>query len=166
MVKKRIIHDSRKKSVIGRLILVLWIGLSISGCALPRIIILNDPLTPEEHLNLGVVYENRGEFDYAIREYELAAKRLPLASLYLGNVYFQKKEWDKAEKQYRKAMKKDPRNGDACNNLAWLYYTKRENRQEAENLAFRAIELNPAKEPIYRDTLEKIREWKREDPVP
>jgi len=138
--------------------------LLLSGCSLPRIIILKDPLTPEEHLNLGVAYEQQGEFEPAIKEYTAAAKKLPRAYLYLGNVHFQKKELGKAEAYYRKAIKNDPRNADAYNNLAWLYYSKKENLEEAEVLALKAIDLNPAKETIYRDTLEKIREMKKTAP--
>ncbi len=143
------------------LYLVLCLSIILSACSLPRIIVLKDPLTPEEHLNLGVAYENKGEFDPAIAEYRLAAKKLPIAYLYLGNAHFQKNELVKAEEYYKKAIKKDPKNADAHNNLAWLYYTKREKLDEAENLVLRAIELNPSKDNIYRDTLEKIRQMKR-----
>jgi len=154
---------------LGKLFSLLFAFCSLlffSGCSLPRIIILKDPLTPEEHLNLGVAYEKQGEFDPAIKEYKAAAKKLPVADLYLGNVYFQKKELGKAEAYYKKAIKNDPRNADACNNLAWLYYTKRENLEEAEHLALKAIDLNPSKENIYQDTLEKIRDLKKTAPRP
>jgi len=127
------------------------------GCSFPRVIILKDPLSPEEHLNLGVAYERQGNLEAAIREYELAAPQIPRAYLYLGNSYFQKREWRKAEAYYRLAIQKEPRSADALNNLAWLYYTISENLLEAEELARRAIELNPEKAEIYRDTLEKIR---------
>jgi tetratricopeptide (TPR) repeat protein len=140
--------------------LVLCLSILLSACSLPRIIVVKDPLTPEEHLNLGVAYEQKREYDNAIAEYRLAAKKLPVAYLYLGNAHFQKNELVEAEKYYKKAIKRDPKNADACNNLAWLYYTKREKLDEAENLALRAIELNPLKDNIYRDTLEKIREMK------
>jgi tetratricopeptide (TPR) repeat protein len=123
--------------------------------------VLKDPLTPEEHLNLGVAYEQKGELDHAIREYQLASKKLPITYLYLGNVHFQKNEFPKAETYYKKAIKKGPQNADAHNNLAWLYYTRRENLAEGERLALKAIELNPAKEEIYKDTLEKIRELRK-----
>lgn len=122
---------------------------------------MKDPLTPEEHLNLGVAYEQKGEYDNAIAEYRLAAKKLPIAYLYLGNAHFQKNELVEAEEYYKKAIKRDPKNADAYNNLAWLYYRKGEKLEEAENLALRAIELNPSKDNIYRDTLEKIREMKK-----
>ena len=134
--------------------------LFATACSFPRVIILKDPLTPEEHLNLGVTYEQQGEFDNAIKEYNLAAKQLPRAYLHLGNAYFQKREWKEAESYYRKAIRKEPENADAYNNLAWLYYMKKENLNQAEKLAERALELNPAKGDIYRDTLEKIREIK------
>jgi tetratricopeptide (TPR) repeat protein len=134
--------------------------LFATGCSFPRVIILKDPLTPEEHLTLGVTYEQQGDFDNAIKEYNLAAKKLPGAFLYLGNAHFQKKEWKKAEDYYRLAIEKEPDNADAHNNLAWLYYTRREKLDEAETLARKALQLNPGKGDIYRDTLEKIREAK------
>ena len=132
-----------------------------SGCSLPRVIVLKDPLAPEEHLTLGIAYEKRGELGPAIKEYKLASKKLPLAYLYLGNVYFQKGELDEAEKNYREAIRKESPNTDACNNLAWLYYTKKENLEEAKGLVLKALGLNPSKENIYRDTLEKIEELKK-----
>jgi hypothetical protein len=60
----------------------------LSSCTLPRLYILKDPLTPEEHLNLGVSYEEKGELDNAIKEYRLASKKLPLAYLYMGTCIF------------------------------------------------------------------------------
>ena len=132
----------------------------LTSCALPRIIILDDPLSPEEHINLGVAYEKKGEIDNALKEYRLASKKLPLAYLYMGNIYFQKNDFDEADSAYKKAIEKEPSNSDAYNNLAWLYYTKRENLSEAEELALKAIELNPSKKEIYQDTLAKIRELK------
>jgi tetratricopeptide (TPR) repeat protein len=135
--------------------------LLFPSCSSFRIIVLKDPLTPEEHLNLGVTYERNGEFDHAIREYKSASKKFPIAYLYLGNTHFQKNEYQKAEAYYKKAIKKEPQNADAYNNLAWLYFTQREKLDEGEKLALKAIELSPAKEHIYRDTLEKIRELMR-----
>ena len=72
------------------LLFALCSMLFATGCSFPRVIILKDPLTPEEHLNLGVTYEQQGDFDNAIKEYNLAAKNLPGALLYLGNAHFQK----------------------------------------------------------------------------
>lgn len=151
-----------KTNAYDRIIALILVICSVlpAGCSLPRIIVLDDPLSPEEHLNLGVAYERNGELESAIKEYEAASGKLPAANLYLGNVYFQKQELDEAERYYRKAIDKDPGNADACNNLAWLYYTKKENLGEAEELVLKALTLNPAKKDIYQDTLDRIRALK------
>jgi tetratricopeptide (TPR) repeat protein len=148
---------SLKVKILSRCLLYAVCCMLFVACSLPKIIILDDPLSPEEHINLGVAYEKKGEIDNALKEYKLASKNIPLAYLYIGNIYFQKNDFDEAESAYRKAIKKDPQNADAHNNLAWLYYTKKENLNEAESLALKAIELNPAKKELYQDTLDKIR---------
>jgi tetratricopeptide (TPR) repeat protein len=140
--------------------LMLTLLVIIAGCAIPRAVIYDDPLSPEEHLNLGMAYEKDGEFDNAIGEYKAAANRLSVAYLYLGNVHFQKNELDQAEKYYKKAIEKESHNADVYNNLAWLYYIREKNLDKAENLALRAMELDPSKRNVYLDTLEKIRELK------
>ena len=140
---------------------VFCLLLFLGGCVWPRIIILKDPLTPEEHLNLGVAYEKNNEFDQAVTEYKSAAKKLPTAYLYLGNVYFQRKEFDRSEKYYKKAIHKAPGQADAYNNLAWLYYVKRKALDKAENLVLKAMELRPDRVSVYTDTLNKIRELKQ-----
>jgi tetratricopeptide (TPR) repeat protein len=141
-----------------RILVTFGMFLICAGCALPRFTILTDPLSPEEHLELGIAYEKRGEFDNAIQEYTAAAKKYPLALFYLGNAHFQKNEWDVAEKYYKRAIKKDAHNADAYNNLAWLYYVQGKNLDEAESLVLRAMELNPSQSETYKDTLERIRE--------
>ncbi len=151
-----------EKAISRSLLFTLCFLLFFSSCSLPRIHILKDPLTPQEHLNLGVTYEKQGDFENAIKQYKLAAPKIPQGYLFLGNVYFQQGDLDQAEEFYRQVMEEEPENADALNNLAWLYYTKRENLDEAEKLAVRAMELNPAKKKIYLDTLEKIREVKRQ----
>lgn len=133
----------------------------IASCSLPRIVVLEDPLSAEEHLNLGVTYETNGELDNALEEYKKASKSLPLAYTYIGNIFFKKGELKDAEVYYKRAIKEEPNPADACNNLAWLYYTEKKNLDEAENLALKAIQLDPSKKDTYQDTLEKIRELKR-----
>jgi tetratricopeptide (TPR) repeat protein len=128
---------------------------------MPRIIVLDDPLSPEEHLNLGVAYENNGELDNAMKEYKTASGRLPAGYLYMGNIYFKKNEFKKAESYYLKTIDEDPKNADACNNLAWLYYVKKENLDEAEGLALKAIKLDPSRKNTYQDTLERIMELRK-----
>jgi len=137
---------------VGLILLVL----ATAACAMPRTVSMRDPLTPEEHINLGVSYERKGELDAALKEYKHAARKTPIAYLYVGNVYFQRGAFNDAEKSYRKAIRKTG-SPEAYNNLAWLYYTNGVRLGEAEQLALKAVELAPESEG-FRDTLDKIRE--------
>ncbi len=128
------------------------------ACTIPRVALMRDPLSPEEHIDLGVSYEKRGELDAALKEYKTAARKKPLAYLYMGNIYFQQGSLGEAIKSYKKAITKTG-SPEAYNNLAWLYYVSGTKRDEAEQLAARAVELSPASD-AFRDTLEKIREKK------
>ena len=112
--------------------------------------------TPEEHINLGVAYEHSHDLEAAVKEYKAASREIPIAYLYLGNVFFQRGQFEEAEKAYRKAIDKTNDPG-ACNNLAWLYYTRDVNLDEAEKLAMEAVNADPANEE-FRDTLTRIRE--------
>ncbi len=152
-----------KERLLDACLKAFWLILlfsALASCSLPRIVVLRDPLTPQEHINLGVVYEKRGELDAALKEYTAASKKDPLAHLYKGNVFFQKNDLSAAEKSYRKAIEKTG-SAEAYNNLAWLYYTSDKNLQEAEELARKAVELSPQSE-TFRDTLQKIREKRRQ----
>jgi len=133
----------------------------LSSCSLPKIIVLKDPLTPEEHINLGLSYESRGEYQPAIEQYDLASKKLPVAFLYIGDLYFRKGEYVKAEGAYKKAIAKTG-NPKAYNNLAWLYFTTGREIKRAEELAEKAVSLSPGSED-FRDTLDKIRMKGAED---
>lgn len=153
--------NKRRVNLFMKAICFILITLCIASCSLPRIIVLKDPLSPEEHLNLGVTYEMNGELDNALEEYKKASKSLPRAYTYIGNVFFQKGEFENAEIYYKKAIKEEPGSADAYNNLAWLYCEEKKNLDEAEKLVLKAIHLNPAKKDIYQDTLEQIRKLKR-----
>ena len=162
---KSIIREARTKiticaAIVLRVLCFTVLFFFITSCSLPRIVILEDPLSPEEHLNLGVTYEMNGEFGNALDEYKKASKTIPHAYTYIGNIFFKKGEVKDAEIYYKKAIEEDPYPADACNNLAWLYYKEKKNLDEAENLALKAIQLNPSKQDVYQDTLEKIKRLK------
>ncbi len=143
---------------------IVFVVVVLASCSLPRIAILRDPLTPDEHVNLGVAYEKRGELDAALKEYKAAARKMPLANLYMGNVYFQQNQVKEAQKAYEKAIKKTG-SPEAYNNLAWLYYTTNSRLDEAEQAALKATELAPQSE-AFKDTLQKIREKRAAIPPP
>ncbi|MFZ8787688.1 tetratricopeptide repeat protein, partial [Thermocrinis sp.] len=58
------------KKLISFLIIMLC-----GGCAVPKIVILKDPLTAEEHINLGYLYEKQGKLDLAEEEYKKAIRK-------------------------------------------------------------------------------------------
>lgn len=150
MEKDRLLDSAHRA-----LILTITAALLLASCTLPRVRVLNDPLTPEEHINLGLAYERRGEFGPALEHYGEAAKTNPLAFLYLGNAYYQTGNYDDAELSYRKAIS-ETGDGRAYNNLAWMYYSLGVRLEEAERLAAEAVRRAPAS-PDFRDTLDKIR---------
>lgn len=134
--------------------------LGWAGCgSLPKIVILQDPLSAEEHLDLGLSYEAKGEWDLAISEYQAALKKGGTSSViegYLGNVYYAKKDFASAERSYRRSLRDNPKNAPVLNNLASIYIAEKINFQEAETLARRAIEADPARKAYYLDTLGEI----------
>lgn len=144
---------------------LLLITLTSSGCGhLPKIRILHDPLTAQEHLALGVSYESQGKLDQAISEYKSALKKgssevgvTPL--VYLGNAHAQRKEYKQAEGYYRKALKREPQNGQALNNLAWVYLQQGIKFKEAEAMVKQVLDQDPhddSNRPGYLDTLAEI----------
>jgi len=128
----------RRRPPVWRRVLFLFLlpaVLAAAGCArMPRIIVLSDPLTAGEHLELGVAYERSGEFEMAIREYERALRKdreFFQARVNLGNAWLAKKEYGKAEEEYRKALEVRPGDPVATNNLAWAAIFSGERREEA-----------------------------------
>lgn len=140
------------------IVAALCLGL-ISGCAMPRIGFYDDPLSSDEHIQLGVSYERDGKYDLAEKEYNEALKDTPMAHFYLGNLYFDQKITDKAEREYRLALRKVPEQdaGPIYNNLAWLLHTQGKNSDEAVALARKAVNLaNQDQLPTFQNTLDAI----------
>ncbi len=146
----------RRPVIPRRAALLLVASLLLSACSLPRIIVLHDPLTAEEHDNLGRIYESQGKTDLALGQYREAlrqdGKHLP-SLLLLGDLSYRLKEYPEAEAAYTKALKFDPKNGDVMNNLAWVYIQTGRKLDRAKELITEALALNPAHRPYYLDTL-------------
>ena len=117
------------------LALLLLFLLLAGGCSrLPKVIVLSDPLTAAEHVDLGVAYERKGELDLAQREYERALrkdKKFYRARVNLGNIYLAKKEYGTAREEYLLALELRPGDAEATNNLAWAAIFSGEGIDEA-----------------------------------
>ena len=135
---------------------ILCLVLLLGACSLPRIAVIKDPLSAEEHLQRAVIAERQGQYELALREYREAARDLPLARLGMANVYFLTGRLDDAEQEYRRVIRRFPENPDAHNNLAWLYFSQEMRLEEAERLATEAVSLDPGN-PDFLDTLKQIR---------
>jgi Tfp pilus assembly protein PilF len=114
---------------------LLLLLLLADGCSrIPKIIVLEDPLTAAEHVELGVAYERKGELDLAQREYERALlkdKKFFRAHLNLGNIFLAKKEYGKAREEYLRALELRPGDAEATNNLSWAAIFSGEGIDEA-----------------------------------
>jgi tetratricopeptide (TPR) repeat protein len=120
------------RSILALLLLFLLLA---GGCSrVPRIIVLSDPLTAAEHVELGVAYERKGELDLAQREYERALRKdgkFYRAHVNLGNIFLAKKEYGKAREEYLLALELRPGDAEATNNLSWAAIFSGEGIDEA-----------------------------------
>lgn len=147
-------------SRIPTLCLVIGAEIVFSACSdLPGILILHDPLTPEEHVTLALTYEIEGRSDLAVQEYEGALRQkqgyVP-ALIGLGNLAFERGAVNEAEAHYRRALTTDPEDPGANNNLAMLYLTQRKKLDEAERLASLALAQGGPLQPYVLDTMAHI----------
>jgi tetratricopeptide (TPR) repeat protein len=135
-------------------------GAGLAACSdFPHIRVLHDPLTPEEHVTLGLTYEIQGHRDLAAREYHTAltqeAGYVP-ALIGLGNVAFAEGEFEESETYYKQALAASPEHPGANNNLAMLYLVRGTGLDEAERLALRALAQKGPLQPYVLDTLAHV----------
>ena len=135
---------------------ILILALLLSSCSLPKIIVLHDPLSADEHVRLGGIYDAQGKTELARDQYRAAvgqdAKHSKAWAL-LADASVLLKDYPGSVKAYKKALKLDPQNGDLHNNLAWVYVLQDDNLEEAHGLVAKALLLEPAHRPYYLDTL-------------
>ena len=134
--------------------------LLISCCAAPRIVVFDDPLSAEEHNELGVIYEQKGMYDLAEKEYKQAsAKEKAWAIPYfnLGNLAYKKGDLKLAEGYYHKALDPEGTNPDIMNNLANVFIDLGR-REEAQAMIEQALAIRQKDE--YLDTYQKIKGYK------
>jgi Tfp pilus assembly protein PilF len=138
---------------------LLLVSIALTGCSLPKIVVLHDPLSGEEHIKLGSVYASQGKAGLARDQYQAAVKQDPRnarAWSLLGDTAYLLKDYAGAERAYDSALDLDPSNGDLHNNLAWVFVQRERKLGTARDLVTKALELNPANRPYYLDTLGSI----------
>ena len=143
-------------------ILPVLLMLLVAGCALPKIVILDDPLTAQQHNDLGVAYEEKGDFALAEREYEKALKKnreWVIPYLNLGHLYYRQGKLDRAEHILREGLRARGDHPDLLNNLAWVLMEKGR-LEHAQSLVDKAIAIEDKEE--YRDTRREILERRKE----
>ena len=144
-----------------RVLPFLLVLLLTGGCSrIPRIIVLEDPLTAAEHVQLGVAYERKGELDLAQREYERALRKdgtFYRARVNLGNIYLAKKEFGKAREEYLLALELRPGDPEAANNLSWAAILSGEGIDEALARMEAVVSGPGGHQPIFLDTLGVLR---------
>jgi Flp pilus assembly protein TadD len=118
-----------------RFLPVLLLVVALAGCGrVPRIIVLEDPLSAEEHVKLGVAYERKGELAPAAREYGRALKKDGKsfrARVNLGNVRLAEKKFGEAREEYLEALALRAADPEATNNLAWAAILSGDDREDA-----------------------------------
>ncbi len=149
----------RRPSWGGALLLMALLG-SVPACSsLPRIVILHDPLTPQEHVTLGEAYQAQGDREMAGREFAIALRQRPEyvpALIGIGNLSFEREALEEAEAFYRRALDAAPDHPGASNNLAMVYLARGDRLDEAERMARNALERGGSLRPYALDTLARI----------
>ncbi len=129
----------------------------LTGCAaLTGSLFMEDPLSAEEHNNLGVIYERDGKYELALREYSRSIENDPSLVTPLvntANVYYRLGEYTNAEKYYKKALSIDKKNLEAANNLASLNIETGEGYEEALVYMLKATEGTETIPPYALDTM-------------
>ncbi len=153
---------ARVPAVAARVLLPLaLVMLTAAGCSrLPRIVVLEDPLSAGEHLDLGVAYERKGELDLAAREYERALgkdPRLVQARINIGNVRLAQKKYAEARREYLRALDARPGDLDVENNLGWVAIRSGEGIGGALDRLTAALAAAPSRPPEVLDTLGVLR---------
>jgi Tfp pilus assembly protein PilF len=146
-----------------RALAIILTALFVAGCPLtqnmPQVVKFTDPLTSEEHAQLGAMYEQQGNVERAVSEYAAALKKDPenlVALTGLGNVSLNQKKPRLAAKYYKRALEQEPDNMVVLNNLAMAWITAGK-PQKALPYADRAVAIDGGKDPRMLDTRAQAR---------
>lgn len=148
------------------LVLSIWLIFVLASCAMPKmpqIIVIDDPLTAEQHNDLGVAYEEKGDFGLAEKEYEKALRKnrdWVIPYLNLGHLFYRQEKLDAAERVLREGLRAKGDHPELLNNLAWVLMEKGQ-LEHAKHLVDKAIAIEDKED--YRDTRREILERMKKD---
>ncbi|MGH7322874.1 MAG: tetratricopeptide repeat protein [Candidatus Rokuibacteriota bacterium] len=134
---------------------ILTAGFLVTGCARPRAPVW-DPVSADDHNDLGVAYHTRGEFELAARQFRRALALRPgwaRAFVNLGDAQLALGLVDEAISAYERAHVVGPANPATANNLAWALLQHEGRWPEAEPLIRGALARDPQPRGYYLDTL-------------
>ncbi|MBK7368930.1 MAG: tetratricopeptide repeat protein [Candidatus Eisenbacteria bacterium] len=137
--------------------LLLLAPLVVTGCS--HLVILRDPLSANEHNDLGVAYERGGQPALAAVQYRRSLRldpRQPRVWVNLGNAEAAQGKWRSAAKSYERAHHDAPEDPDAMNNLAVALLRTPSGRHRAHALALRAVSIGGERDSVYRSTLDEV----------
>lgn len=113
------------------------------------------PDNPNTYLLLSGIYTSRNEIPKALAELGEAVSHNPkdaTALMIIGVLHEQQKDYEAARTAYEKVLAVSPRASAAMNNLAYVEAEKFGRMDRAQELAQKAVELNP-EEAHIKDTL-------------
>ena len=139
--------------------LIVLAGL-LQGCGnLRQMVRHKDPLSPEQHVQLGSVYAAQGLKESARREFDAALrqdKRHLAALVARGNFAFVGNNFKEAGEYYRRALKVDPNHPLANNNLGMVYLQRGERLEKVEGLVQKAVAQGGPSKPYALETLATV----------
>ncbi len=151
------------KKLLPLILILTFLAAACSIPKVPKIIVMDDPLTAEQHNDLGVAYEKNGDFDAARKEFEKAIQKnreWVIPYLNLGHLYYIQGNLDQAEAALRQGLRIKGDHPDLLNNLAWVLMEKGQ-LKEAKDLIDKAIAIEDKEE--YEDTREEILDRMKEE---
>ena len=108
------------------------------------------PQQPILYLFAGAGRFQKKDYEKAVKHFENGVKftisnnrLLEQFFSYLGDSYFQLKDHQSSDQAYEKALKINPENSIVLNNYAYYLSLRKENLDRAEEMARKAVELDP-----------------------
>jgi tetratricopeptide (TPR) repeat protein len=132
--------------------------LTVSTSPVQTMAVEQEPLTADDHVRLGQIYDQQGLTQEAADQYRRALnvdKGYVPAHMALGNQAFNRKNYAAAERYFKRALKYQPDHPGANNNLAMTYVMQGKNLSQAEKLA-KIAAASPDYSVYANDTLAQI----------